>query len=60
VLDLEIKALYIKIANLTDIKEREKVTSLKEEIKSLKKTISKNKKECLGCSVCRAADVFQN
>ena len=59
VLDLEIKALYIKIGNLTDIKEREKVTSFKEEIEGLKRTVSKNKKECLGCSVCRAADVFK-
>lgn len=59
VLDLEIKALYTKMGNLTDIKEREKIISLKEEIKGLKKTISKNKKECLGCSVCRAADVFK-
>lgn len=59
VLDLEINALCIKIATLTDIKEREKITSLKEEIEGLKKTVSKNKKECLGCSVCRAADVFK-
>lgn len=59
VLDLEINALYIKIATLTDIKEREKATSLKNEIDELKKRISKNKKECLGCSVCRAADVFK-
>jgi formiminotetrahydrofolate cyclodeaminase len=59
VLDLEINVLYIKIANLTDIKEREKATSLKNEIGELKKKISKNKKECLGCSVCMASVVFK-
>ena len=52
-------AIKVLDLEITDIKEREKVTFLKEEIEGLKKTISKNKKECLGCSVCRAADVFK-
>ena len=52
-------AIKVLDLEITAIKEREKITSLKEEIEDLKKIISKNKKECLGCSVCRAADVFK-
>lgn len=57
------KVLYLeadrleKIAQATEFKER--VMAIKDEIKKIRKNISSQDKECIGCDPCMAAVVFK-
>lgn len=56
VLNLEANRLQ-KIAQATEFKER--VMAIKDETEKIKKNISLQEKECLGCNPCMAAVVFK-
>lgn len=58
VLDSEVNKLHKNIDQLSD-QDKEKLTSIKEEIEKIKKIISQGNKECLGCSPCIASVVFK-
>lgn len=60
VLDIEINELYKKIDKLPESEHRGKIVRLKKEIQEIKKIISKDDKECLGCTPCIASIVFKN
>lgn len=59
VLDLEVNELHKKIEQAPDLKNKEKLLSLKKEIEEIKKNISLGNKDCLGCSPCIASVVFK-
>jgi len=59
VLNLEANELNKKIGQIRDLKSKEKFISIKKEIEEIKGNISKDSKECLGCSPCIASVVFK-
>lgn len=59
VLDAEVNKLLINIDQMSDLKNKEKLTSLKEEIEKIKNNISQGNKECIGCNHCIASVVFK-
>lgn len=59
VLDLEVSELHKNIGQISDLKNKEKLILLKEEIEKIKKNISKGDKKCLDCSPCIASVVFK-
>ncbi len=59
VLNSEVDELFSKIDRLPDAEFMEKLLSLKKEIEEIKKIISKDDKECLGCNPCIASVVFK-
>lgn len=58
-LDAEINKLHVNIDQISDLKNKKKLTSLKEEIEKIKENISQGNKECIGCSPCIASVVFK-
>lgn len=58
-LALEANELDKKIDRISNPKSRKELISLKEEIEKIKKSISQDNKECLGCSPCIASAVFK-
>lgn len=59
VLNLEADELDKEIDQISDFKDRQKLVSIKKEIKKIKGNISEVNKECLGCSSCIASVVFK-
>lgn len=59
VLDWEVKDLDKQINQRHNGEARDKIISLKKEIDKIQRIISKDKKECLGCSPCIASVVFK-
>lgn len=55
-LDLEVNRLQ-NTAQATEAKKR--ITAIKDEVEKIKKNISSQEKECLGCNPCLAAVVFK-
>ena len=59
VLSLEADELNKKVDQISELKSREKLRAIKNEIEEIKKNISKGNKECLDCSPCIAGVVFK-
>lgn len=59
VLNLKVNELNKKLAQIPDLKSKEKLHTLKKEIEKIQKIISKSNKECIGCSPCIASLVFK-
>ena len=59
ILNLEVNELDRGIDELFDRKSKEKLASIKKEIKEITEIISKGNKECLGCNPCIASVVFK-
>lgn len=59
VLSLEADELNKKVDQISELKSREELRAIKNEIEEIKKNISKGNKECLDCSPCIADVVFK-
>ena len=59
VLSLEADELNKKVDQISELKSREELRAIKNEIEEIKKNISKGNKECLDCSPCIAGVVFK-
>lgn len=59
VLDAEAGKLLININQIADLKDKEKLTSIKKEIEKIKSNIPQGDKECIGCNPCIASVVFK-
>lgn len=59
VLNLEVNELYEGIDKLSHPESKRKLASLKKDIGEIAKIISKENKECFGCSPCIASVIFK-